>query len=372
MDAVAACTVDPTYVRAWLARADAQYLLGNLAEANQCLEKARPLPGFVARPYTAEGAKQNGLNRKPIDDKTDISEAFAAAVLLTEQGERQKAIAGYSDIIATKPLSGDAWGNRGILQYRNEADADAVADYSSAITAYELSGDTKNVARNLLNRAGALSRQSKLREAASDLELALSLTPGDARTTSLLDSTRKKLAETPAETLHLLAQAKSLIERARTVERHQSFFDKNAPYAEALTLMDGATKAHPENAQFWYLRGVAEEVRSIFGGNKMAVPFYDKAIALDPTISDAFYRRGNVLLNQLAVPPDERKKGWADRDKAIELGIRKADLFAARSEERGSANIDGALEDIEKALAMEPKNPAYLKQRDALLKIKSK
>ena len=92
----------------------------------------------------------------------------------------------------------------------------------------------------------------------------------------------------------------------------------------------------------------------------------------DPQFADAYLRRGDVLLNQLSPPPKDREKGWADRSQAIALGIRNARLFAARAAERGSENIDGALSDIEKALAMEPKNPAYLKQRDALLKLKRK
>ena len=371
VDAVAACAIDPAYARAWLARADAQYLLGDLAEANNCLEKARPLPGFVARPYTADGAKQNATQHKPINDAADISAAFAAVVTASQSGEWRKALEGYGAVIATKPMSGDAWGNRGILQYQKKADADAISDYSSAITAYELGSDTKNQARNLLNRAGALSRQSKLREAISDLELALRLTPGDARITSLLESTRRQLAETPAETLQTLARAKSLIEKAKKF--NGALTQQNTTCDEVIALLDKAAKEQPDNAQFYYLRGVAEEISfHILGSNQKAVPFYDKAIAINPQFADAYLRRGNVLLDQFSPPPKDREKGWADRSQAIALGIQDARLFAARAEERGSENIDGALSDIEKALAMEPKNPAYLKQRDALLKLKRK
>ena len=375
LDSAAACKISEGYAPAWLARADAQYLLGDFAQAQAALARARALQPTATRPYTEAGAKANTQGRQPINDGVDTAGAFIAAVEAAQKGEWQQAVKAYGLITEVRPASGDAWGNRGVLNYQAERDTEAVADYSTAITVYELTGDTTGQGRNLVNRAGAFLRLGRLREAAGDLEFAAKLAPGDTRTGGLLAYVRKKIAETPAAQQEFLARAKSLVQQARVINRTRDLFDKNPANEALLALLDKTLKAEPTNAQAWYLRGIAEEISfTMLGGNLKAVPFYDKAIALDPALADAYRHRGDVLLNQFSIPAASRVKGWADRDRAIELGVNDARLWADRADERQiiHSDYDGALADIDRALVLEPKNPRYLKLREEILKRKAK
>ena len=377
IDTVIACQVDDKFAIAWLVRADAQYNLGNFSQATICLQKAKALDPKIVRSYSEEIAKSNALNHKVLDDKFDSVAPFAAAYQADKDGDTATAITGYTNILEVSPFVTNAWGNRGSQHFKAGRYTDALADFSTAITVAGINKQPEDLARLLVNRANVYTKQGRLTEGINDLEFAIVVKPDYARATTALKLAQEQIASLPSEALPVLERVKIFLERAKAFKG--DIFERNTDADTALMLLDKLNKDEPNNAEGWYLRGVAEENKSGYkiGPCIEAVPFYDKAILLDPKRGDAYYNRGNILLSTYSFDPQKEEeikinhqKGSADLDKAIDLGVEDANLFAKRASSRSEAkNYSGARSDLNKAIQMEPKNEKFLSSRANILEV---
>ena len=364
VDSVIACKSDDTFASAWLNRADANYLLGNCKEARNCLAHMKIANGNVTRNYTEEEARQNALKYKPIDESFPVQLLFAAAVKDQNEGKDAEAIAKYDVIIEHAPMLDGPWGNRGVLHLKAGRLKQAVEDYSMSISLAGIMGDAEGIARNLTNRSIVYVKMLRFSEAINDLALALELKPDYQLAAAMLKSTQAKVAAMPPETLPVLDRVKRLLETAK--EFKGDIIERNTHADVALSLIEQFNQEEPQNAEGWYYRGRVEEQVNGFmiGPKKTALPFYDKAIALDPKIGDAYYRRGTNILGGFSLTEADRIKGEADYDRAVDLGVEDAGLFAGRAGRRNAKkDYAGARSDLNRALEMEPKNERYLADR---------
>ena len=185
--------------------------------------------------------------------------------------------------------------------------------------------------------------------------------------------------ESPIETLPPLERARLLLQAINREEFDATDDKRKEARAEVIAILDKLLAGEPKNAQAWYLRGVAEDssfFTSLAEAQK-AIPFFDKALALDDRLAEAHYRRGRdtLITNSYSKTPEEVekrkaivKRATADFDRAVALGLKNADLFFARAEVRRTAqNFPGALSDLSEALALKPQNHAFLDRRAEVL-----
>ena len=368
IDSVVACTLDETHTSAWLNRADATYALGDLKNAEICLANMRNAKGNATRTFTEEGARQNALKNKPIDEKAVLDPVFQTAYKAQKEGKTAEALAGYNGVIELNPFIGGAWSNRGVMNAQTSRFTEAIWDYSTAISLAGYGKQLGDMARNLTNRAFIYIRQTRFAEAVTDLELALKTKPDYQLATDTLKTAQEKLASVPSEALPVLERVQLYLANAKKFKG--SILEPNTDADAALSLIDQFNRDEPANGMGWYWRGLVEEqVKSyLLFRISSAFPFYDKAIALDPKIGDAYYRRGKIVVGNYSFSEADRKRCENDYDKAIELGIVRADLFDERAKKRlSSKDYAGARADLNKALELEPKNEAYLSDRARVL-----
>ena len=364
IDSVIACKADETHASAWLNRADSLYAMGNYKDAEICLGNMRNAKGNASRNFTEEGARLNALKYKAFDQKADTNAAFAAAYKAQNAGKTVEAMAGFSGVIEINPFVGGAWTNLGVMKEQNNRYEEAIADYSMAISLAGLGNLPEEMALNLTNRGTVYLAQGRFAEAINDLELALKSKSDYTRGLDQLKIAREKFASAPSETLPVLERAKIYLQKAKKFSG--DLFSRNTDADAAIALLDQFNKDEPANGEGWLLRGLAEEqVKSyLIGPKKTALPFYEKAISLDPKLGEAYYRRGEINLGGYSLSEADKLKAQGDLDKAIELGVVKADLFSRRAKLRHS-NRDyfGSRADLNKALELEPKNEDFLADR---------
>ena len=362
VDAIAACKVEEGFAAAWSVRGDAQYLLGNLEQANICLEKALALDKSRTRTYTEEGGRKNAQNHRPLDDKTDIEPDFKAAVAAAAAGESDKAMAGYVRIIEIRPLTPGAWGNLGNLHFNAKHYELAIADYSMAVTAAGINKVVDSQAINLMNRANAYTRLGRLAEAVNDLELAVKVKPDYTRAVDMLKTAKAKLDAQPSETLPPLERAQKYFAQAEKA----GLFESAQPRAAAKKILDELIAADPKNAAALVLRGRVENLGMI-GVVKEAREFFDRALAADPNNADALYEHAQALTSSFTATDADRAQALKELKQAVARGrtdatarVKLADALS------GAQDYAGAVEQLDLVVKAEPQSEDYLRKRAVL------
>jgi tetratricopeptide (TPR) repeat protein len=116
----------------------------------------------------------------------------------------------------------------------------------------------------------------------------------------------------------------------------------------AMAYYHAATELRPASVEAWYARGIfAQET----GKDSIALACYDRIKAIDPKNPTSWYNSGYVLLEHLDRIPEAR----AEFSQAIEV----LPTYAAAYYNRGLTyelenNLDSALVDYKKALALQP------------------
>ena len=317
IDTISACNADETFALGWVTRADAQYALGNLTEANFCFQKARALDSSLTRTFTEAGARANAVGHKTIDDKADLTAASATVAQQEKEGKYTEAIAGYSDILAVKPLKVWAWSHRGVVYYKTYRYPEAIADFTTAITVSSINKDVDNQVLCLANRAAAHYESKQYEMALNDAELALKINPTFKKALEVQEKAKNKL-----EINTNLLKDLGITEARQKIEKSQKSKDTNEfsrESKEARKLLDSLRISDPNNAEVWYLSGVVTIMRDNLLSKEKAIRFYDKAIELKPDYADAYYYRGKTLRSDVLAKAEQKKKGEADIEKAIVL-----------------------------------------------------
>lgn len=362
VDAIAACKVEEGFAAAWSVRADAQYLLGNLEQANICLEKALALDKNRTRTYTEEGARKNAQTHRKTDDKIDTDPIFKAAFDAAAAGEDEKAMTGYTEVIEVSPLTPAAWGNRGNLHFKAKRYEAAIADYSTAITAAGVIKLVDTQAMNLANRANTYTRLGRLAEAVNDLELSVKVKPDYTRAVDMLKKAKAKLDAQPAEALAPLERAQKYYAEAEKAGLFEAAMPRNA----ARKLLDELIAAEPKNAAALVLRGKLENLGMI-GVVKEAREFFDRALAADPNNADALYEHAQALTSSFTATDADRAQALKELKQAVARGrtdatarVKLADALS------GAQDYAGAGEQLDLVVQSDPQNTDYLIKRAQL------
>ena len=362
VDAIVACKVEEGFAAAWSVRGDAQYLLGNLEQAQICLNKALALDKSRTRTYTEEGARKNAQNHRPLDDKTDIDPIFKAAATAATAGESDKAMAGYTEVVEIRPLAPGAWGNRGNLHFSAKRYEAAIADYSMAVTGAGIIKAIDTQAINLTNRANAYMRLGRLVEAVNDLELAVKVKPDDTRAADLLKTARAKYAAAPSETLPPLERARIYYAQAEKA----GLFEAAQPRAAAKKILDELIVAEPKNAAALVLRGKLENLGMI-GVVKEAMAFFERALAADPDNADALYEHALALNSGFNVKDSDQAQSLKELKQAVVRGRTDSTARLKLSDAlSGARDFTGAGEQLDLVIKAEPQNPDYYIKRAVL------
>ena len=181
-----------TFALAWLTRADIQYALGDLEQAEICLQNAQKIEPTLTRAYTQEGARKNALKHKPFQETADLSAQIAIGRKAEQEGKTGEAFAVYNAMIEAQPLSDAGWLLRGSLYSRTSLPSWAIDDLTTAIDVGTMTG-FRNTPAALINRAVVLYGEGKFRKAFIDLEFANKLKPNDPDIMAKLAETRLKV-----------------------------------------------------------------------------------------------------------------------------------------------------------------------------------
>ncbi len=245
--------------------------------------------------------------------KPDYDAAWAnlSAVYAT-QGQEQQAQQAIQRALALKPdqktyqqaaaalrASAGAQFYAAALQ-KQEAGQDALPDFRQAVQAEPANPDYH------LAYGVALQQSSRLNEAVSAYQQALRLRPDDAQTHYSLGTAYHQLGRlTDAQGAYEQAlryqsdlkeaqEALVSLQQASVTQKLSEAIDAyNArQYPKALTLLDQAAKADPQNPTLHYYRGLTRVAQ---GQKALAVTSYQEAVRLNPEYADAYYALALVL-----------------------------------------------------------------------------
>ena len=367
VDSVIACKADETFPSAWLNRADAQYALGNLEQANICLERVRSNKGSATRDFTAEGARQNALKNKPLDEASYAPASFDAAYKAQNEGKNDEALAAYSAILEKSPFIRNAWGNRGNIHFNAKRFDDALADYAMAISLSGLDTNTEDQSRNLTNRANLYTRLGRHAEAVNDLELAVKIKPDYALAVERLKTARETLAAMPSETLPAIERARQYFAAAQKA----GFFSDQAPRSAGKKVLDDLLSAEPNNIAALVLRGRFEDLGRLGGASKEGMALFERALAAGPHDPDALYEHALALTGGFSVSKENRAQSLKELKEAVARG--RTDVAARRqlAEALRGSDDAGAEAQLTLALKDEPQNPDLLRERAAARRARS-
>jgi tetratricopeptide (TPR) repeat protein len=125
---------------------------------------------------------------------------------------------------------------------------------------------------------------------------------------------------------------------------------------EALNSLETALKINPNDANFWFNKGMVLENMKSYAE---ALEAYGKATALNPSLDRAWYRQGWLLAAQ-----GSYKESLPLLDRAIELNSQNADAWNARGLVLMELNsTDEAQSCFEKATALQPTNKDFQNNR---------
>ena len=124
-------------------------------------------------------------------------------------------------------------------------------------------------------------------------------------------------------------------------EGYRQYEDGN--YEEAIKQYSLAISADPQNAEFYYHRGVCN---SLLKQNEQAIDDYDKAISIEEDYQEAYFERAYSYYVL-----DKNQEALIDYDRSIELRPDYGPAFLNRGSVKYDLDdLDGACQDWRKAL----------------------
>jgi predicted O-linked N-acetylglucosamine transferase (SPINDLY family) len=315
-----ALTIKPAFFEALYNRGTALAQLNRNAEALASYDAALRLQNNAMAWYN-RGLTLMALVRlehalESYDRAIALNPSFAAAHdnrgnVLRRLGRPEEALAAYDQALKRAPQDFRAWYNRGVLLSEMRRPVDALASHDRALAAhgsFAPAWAAKGAVQLALARYG---------EAALSLEKALNLNREDPET----------LHNRGVALWHLRHYDQAIAsynESLRLRPDHApTFFNRGLLYqevgrlSEALADFDRAVMLTPGDARAWNARGAAQH--GLRQGRE-ALASFDRAVALDPALAEALGNRG--LLR------------WSEEQ-----------------------NFQGARDDLERALALDPNRP---------------
>jgi predicted O-linked N-acetylglucosamine transferase (SPINDLY family) len=278
------------------------------------------------------------------------------AVVRSELGRPQEALASYNKALAIKPDHAEALNNRGVaLQDLNRFD-DALASHDRALAIQP------DYAEALYNRGNALKELKRPDEALASYDKALAVQPNHVDALSNRGVTLRALRRF-GEALASYEKALALEPRhAQVLHNRGNVLRDLKRFEEALASYDKALSVAPGYAEILNSRGNA-----LCDLNRMedALASYDKAFALKPSYAEALNNRG-VALRELK----RFEEALASYDKALTIKPDYADALYNRGNVLSELKrFEESLASHERALAIKPDHPyAFSARADCALK----
>ena len=382
--------------RALVVRSTAQWRLDRNPEAEADAEAALKLTPNDPDALLARGAARAHLDR-PDEALADYESAlkvspgnpiallYRGRVRTRSKGDDAGALADFTAAIAADPKLSRAYAERAYLRLTTDPVAaerdlkiaiqlnpgeaalqrslgvayeyqdrprDALATYDQILRADPKDAFTLNyrstVKRALGDKAGALR----------DAERAVTLAPTDPDV-YLGRAAVLEALEKPAPALLDYQQAAKLAPKdASTLAKLGGALRRAQRLDEALSTLEAAAKLAPDNSDVLFQRALVWDAKD---QDDRAIKDYDALIALKPS-SVAYYNRGHLI-----AATDDHKAALADFIKAAELDPKDADAELYKGVELDHLDRDDeALKAYDRALALNPAEPAPLINRGAI------
>ena len=240
---------------------------------------------------------------------------FFWAITYQNQGNNEKAIEHYNEVIRLKPDSDEAYNNRGLAYVAKGDHARAIQDYDKAIAL------NPDLAEAYNNRGLAYVAKGDYARAIQDYDKAIALNPDDA----IAYYNRgvaywAKRDHDRAIQDYDRAIALNPDDAAAYNNRGNAYVAKG-DYDRAIQDYDKAIALKPDDANAYYNRGVVYGAK---GDHDRAIQAYTKAIDLNPAYADAYYNRGEAWLFL-----KEWDKARSDLTMAKNMGLDIAKLFSS-------------------------------------------
>jgi tetratricopeptide (TPR) repeat protein len=209
-----------------------------------------------------------------------------AALDLSVHGRNQEALALYERALAIEPESANALYGRGVCLARLDRVAEAVASFRQTV---EIAPDDVEAWRDLGTCLTTLARYREASQARQQVErLEPSQDAGDQEAQDLL-------AQVGGEILPGLRVAWSDLDAmsASDVSRAYAHMGRGQ-YAEAAAAFDAVLARKPDDIDLLVDRGICADA---IGGGASAMPYYNRALALDGESIGAWYNKGVSFVN---------------------------------------------------------------------------
>ena len=281
------------------------------ATADDYLAQARALLG-------KKGSEQEviRLTNQVLAARQSAEAYFYRAHAKFDLGDKQGAIADYSQDIAINPQNANSYFNRGIVKSDLGDKQGAIADYNQAIAINPQYVNAYN------NRGNAKSALGDKQGAIIDYNQAIAIDPKNADAYF-----------------------------ARGVAKH-ALGDKQG----AITDYSQAIAVNPQYAAAYTNRG---NDKSALGDKQGAITDYNQAIAIDPKNAGAYLNRGNDKHGL-----GDKQGAIADYNQSIAIDPRDPDAYYNRGNAKyGLGDMQGAVADYSQAIVINPQHAAAYSNR---------
>jgi tetratricopeptide (TPR) repeat protein len=273
------------------------------------------------------------------------------------KGDKQGAIADYSEVIKIDPGVANAYYNRGNVYSDLGNKQTAIADFSRAIELNPKHTDAYN------NRGNARHSLRDYQAAIADYNQAIAIDPKYPKAYFNRGNTRSDLGDKQA----------AIVDYNKTLEIDPGYVNAyyrrgNARHSlgdlqTAIADYNKAIQLDPKHVSAYNNRG---NVYYDLGNKQASLADYSKVIEIDPTAASAYYNRGNVR-NDLG----DRQSAIADYNKALQLDPNYASAYYNRGNVYSKlGNKSEAIADFQKASELYQKEGKTKDSQDALSRIK--
>lgn len=232
-----------------------------------------------------------------LNPKNDYAIFQLGIIYIYRDHDQKKALVQYEKAIELNPKYKDYFLNRAVIYKNMEEYEKAIDDYTNALALSSKDGQIYG------NRAECLMRLGEYEKATDDFKKAVELSPGSR------DRYSRMLAEISVKTGAPLAEDSTspalLLERGKRYAEQRDFDDAKKDIQQAILLDPNFARAYYEMGRMH-----AEKMQLL----DEAIPWFDKAIALDKSNRDFFFRRGLVYYEK-----KDFKNAIADFTSALEL-----------------------------------------------------